>query len=105
MSSAGILKIHTMKEFNHDYRNDEITSYALGITEQQAVKLNKIIAQIYQNPGTYSLFGTNCTSMALEALNKAGVRIGVMTDFGYRLATGFGMSPSRFGAHIESVCK
>lgn len=98
--SKGEMHINTTKEFSQLYNGQAITSFDIELTRKQAASLQANLDKIASNPGTYSLRGNNCTSVAVTALINSGVTINAPTNQGDRpiwtgkitpLKNGFGL--------------
>lgn len=96
LGSKGEMHVNSISEFNKFYAGQEVTYYQLNLTPEQAKKLEKILMDIVKNPEEYKLLaGNQCTSVATNALLKAGVQIGTApTIEGNKLISGYGLSPN-----------
>jgi len=96
LGSKGEMHVNSIFEFNKFYAGQEVTYYQLNLTPEQAKKLEKILMDIVKNPEEYKLLaGNQCTSVATNALLKAGVQIGTApTIEGNKLTSGYGLSPN-----------
>lgn len=75
MGSPGQMHVQNIGQFNASYKSDEITSFEVQITEKQLSSLIHNLDRVVNNPGTYSLNGNQCTSVAMNILIKSGVNI------------------------------
>ena len=73
ISSKGDMQVETRAQFDAVYTSDGVTDFTLEITESQATKVTANLESKVTNPGTYSLAGNQCTSVAAGALTGAGV--------------------------------
>ncbi|WP_343673618.1 RHS repeat-associated core domain-containing protein [Chitinophaga sp.] len=73
--SPGQMKVESRADFDAKYQADGVTDFTLEITESQATKLTNTLDGKVTNPGTYSLQGNQCTSVAASALTGAGVKL------------------------------
>ncbi|MBD2770490.1 hypothetical protein IC235_21610 [Hymenobacter sp. BT664] len=75
INSRGEMHINSMQEFNTIYKGDIIKSYSIITTEFQVQLLKYQLNKFAQNPGKYSLFGNNCSSVAYKCLRDGGINI------------------------------
>lgn len=73
MGSTGEMKVESRGDFDAKYTSEGVTEFTLEVTESQAAKVGDYLSNRAANPGSYSLKGDQCTSVAADALNKAGV--------------------------------
>jgi hypothetical protein len=108
--SKGEMHINTVKEFSQLYNGQAITSFDIELSNKQAKSLQANLDNIANNPGTYSLRGNNCTSVAINALINSGVKINAPINQGDRpiwtgkiapLKNGFGQSPAGLRTILE----
>ena len=100
IGSTGEMKTETRTHFDSRYSIDGITDFTLEVTESQSKKIEANLKARISKPGTYSLFGDQCTSVAVGALIKSGVNLmqlypgGAMSTPVYsKLRSGQHMSP------------
>jgi len=110
-NSPGKMHIDRKDEFYKNYYGDTIVSYDVRISTSNAQKLEQYLKNVAKTPGNYSLFGLNCTSVAIQALSKNGISIySSQTTYNrfdgsaieYKLVTGFGVSPNRLMETIDN---
>lgn len=98
LKSPGTMVIHTEKAFNDQYEGQNITSFHIKLTGKQTSNLENNLRGYTTNPGTYSLAGNTCTSVAINELTRIGVSIITLTtDGAYRpipIRNGAGYSPT-----------
>ncbi|MFN4316140.1 MAG: DUF6443 domain-containing protein [Chitinophagaceae bacterium] len=103
--SDGEMHVNNIDEFNKIYKGQEVTYYQLNMTPEQMRKLQEILIEYTNNPGTYRLTGQQCTSVAIAALAKAGVTIyGPMNDWPGPIkydGAGGPVSPSSFAKILK----
>lgn len=104
LGSPGNMHRDSLPQFNTIYRGQEVTYFQLNLTTEQIKKLKEILEDIRNNPGNYSLLDQQCTSVAIDALVKAGVKIDGTDNFtGYptTLKSGVAKSPKSFQIDLE----
>jgi len=69
----GEMRQNDNTSFNKQYAGSTITSYELKITKTQLNNVKRIIDNYIKDPGTYSLLGQTCTSVALGTLLGAHI--------------------------------
>lgn len=109
-NSPGEMHIDSEQEFIQKYGGQKITSYDVNMSSRQANSLRNYLLNVAAHPGTYSLWGLNCTSVAIQALVKNGIDI--FTDIRYnrfdgdvsinKLSNGFLISPDKFMLILDS---
>ena len=75
MNSPGQMKIESREEFDAQYGSDGVTEFTVELSENKAGRIKSYLEKIAQNPGTYSLAGQQCTSVACQALNESGIAV------------------------------
>jgi RHS repeat-associated protein len=103
MSSNGVMQVETRADFDENYASDGFSDFKLEITEGQAAKLSTNLESRVKDPGTYSLAGNQCTSVACDALTGSGVSLRVATPkVGSLPVSSFALSPSNFKTILSS---
>lgn len=103
MSSKGDMQVETRAEFDANYTSDGVTDFKLEITESQATKLTTNLENKVTDPGTYSLAGKQCSSVACDALTGAGVSLRVPSPkVGSLPVSSWALSPSEFKRILSS---
>lgn len=69
------MEVTSREIFDKYYQTDGYTSFTLSITTEQAISLDGILNGYVNNPGTYSIFGNQCTSVACISIMNAGINI------------------------------
>jgi len=103
--SPGKMHVDSLSNFNNLYAGQEVTYYQLNLTPEQMKKLNAILQEIAKNPGSYNLFHNQCTSVAINSLLGAGVKIyGQRNEFLGPAEMGNGnlVSPSNLQSILQS---
>jgi len=75
MSSRGDMHINTRAQFENLYSHDGFTEFTLVLPQAAIAEVQDYLQKMKANPGTYSLMNNQCTSVALRALEAAGVTI------------------------------
>jgi RHS repeat-associated protein len=75
MGSPGQLVVETRANFESKYKADGYSEITLRVTDAQYLDAVKNLNSYVINPGTYSLYGNQCTSVSCGALQKAGIPI------------------------------
>jgi hypothetical protein len=102
-NSPGDMHVDNMQKFNAKYEWQDVTAFSLNLTEGQQAKLLQQLNKYVTEPGTYSLAGRNCTSVAVDAMYHSGIKIGgVITERGYGLQSGYLISPSNLSGILSS---
>ena len=104
------MHIDSENEFYRKYYGDKITSYEVKMTDRQVFNLRNYLLNVAKHPGTYSVAGLNCTSVAIQALTKNGVDIVKSITYSrfdgdatiHKLSTGYGVSPNQFKAILDN---
>jgi hypothetical protein len=52
-----------------------VTSFGIKVTSDQKKALLTELNEVSKNPGQYSLYGNQCTSVAVSSMDSAGIRI------------------------------
>ena len=108
--SKGEMHIDSENEFYAKYRGDKITSYQIKMTDRQVTSLKNYLINVTKHPGTYSLVGLTCTSVAIQALTKNGINIIKSTSVSrfdgdtsiYKLSNGYGVSPNALKSILDN---
>ena len=69
------MSVESRGDFDKKYTWQGITDFTIEVTESQAATITKSLNDKAANPGTYSLIGDQCTSVAIKSLNASGVTI------------------------------
>jgi hypothetical protein len=103
--SKGSMHVDKIKDFNERYKDDIITYFQLKLTPEQIEKLQEILKEYVDDPGHYSLAGSQCTSVAVNALLGAGVKIQEFHnnhgDPGPSPVSSLGISPSSLNSVLR----
>jgi hypothetical protein len=99
-NSPGVMHINSIWEFKNIYSGDKINAFVLNITTNQRIALMESLSDFTTDPGYYSLYGNNCTSVVYSSLLNAGVRLPNMSL--YFSSWTLGLSPSGFGALLNN---
>ncbi|TJY59718.1 DUF4105 domain-containing protein, partial [Sphingobacterium alkalisoli] len=75
LSSKGDMKVKDLKGFVNSYQGEIITSYKINLTQKQLDAIETTLNDYIKDPGTYSLLGQNCTTVALSALVINGIQL------------------------------
>ncbi len=97
--TKGYLSVRDVELFEVAYIGDEITSFELNVSSEQKHALLNALKNIEKNPGTYNLRKRQCTSVACEAINKAGINIKKLTLHAER--TGIIYTPASMEGHLK----
>jgi len=73
LSSKGELHVDSLADFNIAYKDDIVDAFELNTTKEQEKSLFDRLEEIYDNPDNYSLSGSHCTTVAIKALDAAGI--------------------------------
>jgi RHS repeat-associated protein len=73
--SPGQMKVESRATFDAKYGSDGVTDFTLEVTASQASNIASNLEAKVANPGTYSLTGQQCTTVACNAITGAGVEI------------------------------
>lgn len=76
MGSTGVMQVESRADFDARYTSDGVTDFTLEVTQSQATTLGQNLEGRVTNPGTYSLVGDQCTSVACSSMQGAGINIG-----------------------------
>ncbi len=71
----GRIEVDSRVVFDGKYTNQGFTEFTLNTTSKQSRELKKNLINIMKHPGSYSLLGNQCTSVAVGAMVKAGITI------------------------------
>ena len=69
------MHVNSINQFNRLYKGNSVTYFQLGLNDKQISDLKLALMGFTISPGTYSLTGFNCTSVAILSLNYAGISI------------------------------
>jgi len=95
------MKVESRADFDGKYTSDGVTDITLEVTESQAAKISTNLNDKVSDPGTYSLQGNQCTSVACSAITGAGVPLKQSNmKFGPVPMNSWGLSPSVFKANL-----
>lgn len=101
--SPGQMQVESRADFDAKYSSDGVTDITLEVTASQAAGISSNLNGKVSNPGTYSLQGNQCTSVAADALTGAGVALKQPSmKYGPLPMNSWGLSPSRFKSYLIS---
>lgn len=73
--SKGDMRVKDLKGFVNSYQGKIITSCKISLTQKQLDAIETTLNDYIKDPGTYSLLGQNCTTVALNALVINGIQL------------------------------
>lgn len=93
--SPGSMHVDDEEEFKSTYPNEWVTEFELNVSQKQVQDLKKAIQETIDDPGRYSVFGSQCSSVAFGWLTKAGVYFNSYTSKAKPIA-----NPVTFARHM-----
>ncbi|MDN3584374.1 hypothetical protein [Mucilaginibacter flavus] len=104
MSSKGAPSVVSRSTFDREYLKQGYTEYTLSITAKQFSSLQNYLSNVVNNPGNYSLFLNNCTSVIITGLQNEGIylRIHGLGTTGEIITPAF-TKPAQFGNALNEA--
>jgi RHS repeat-associated protein len=90
--SPGEMHIHSSQKFIDEYEGQEVYIADINVESLNIRNLESSLKWVAANPGFYELTGSNCTSVAVQCLQKGGLYI---QDFLGRTLSGYSTYPSQ----------
>ena len=73
--SEGRMRVIKAQDMPSKYQSDDVNMFNLKISDAQVIGLQSNLNNYVQDPGTYSLLGNTCVSVAIQCFNDVGVTI------------------------------
>jgi hypothetical protein len=98
----GEMRIYDLATFNKKYNGQEVTEFFMNMNANQINSVLNSLDKWYRDPGQYSLTGNNCTSVALQCLFGAGIKIYYQTARGpMEMKNPFGFAPADISHYLK----
>ena len=74
MNEPGVMKADTRSDFNMHFEGRKGKTFILKVSNAEAAKLEQNLQALVKEPGRYQLLKRQCTTVAIGAMNRAGIR-------------------------------
>ncbi len=75
------MKVESRGKFDSNYKEGGYREFTLKVTTSQLVSIVKDLNGYFREPGDYSIFGRQCTSVAVHSLMQAGLDLKMWDQF------------------------
>jgi len=105
LHSAGQMEVSDRATFDKTYSHDGYTEFTLNLPQTSIAKIESFLSHVKSDPGTYSIFGNQCTYIACRALQEGGItvqRFSLTADAGPTPLHATFLTPTEFKKALEN---